>query len=395
MHLTARLRRFTPASAAFHVAGLPIHLGVLVVLALPWLLFRPASVWAVLLAVLVPFTAVLSAVPVLTKVQRARFRAGLGVEIPVARIGRRQVAYHLLAGPLVTFAAVGVLLAWGVAVCASTFYVWIWAVPANWRLADAGYTAQGAYLTAAGLALLYGAARASGALARLDGRVAAARLGPSRTEQLARRVSTLAESRAGLVDAVDAERRRIERDLHDGAQQRLVSLAVNLGIARATLTGLPPDARRVLDEAHREAKEAIEELGALVRGLHPAVLEDRGLDAALSGLAGRAPIPVRVRVELSARPSATVESVAYFVVSEALTNVVKHAEASRAEVSVERFGPTLLVVVGDDGAGGARVGAGSGLAGLVKRVAAVDGKLSLDSPVGGPTVLTVELPCVP
>jgi signal transduction histidine kinase len=197
------------------------------------------------------------------------------------------------------------------------------------------------------------------------------------------------------VDAVDAERRRIERDLHDGAQQRLVSLAVHLGIARATLTGLPPDARRVLDEAHREAKEAIEELGALVRGLHPAVLEDRGLDAALSGLAGRAPIPVRVRVELSARPSATVESVAYFVVSEALTNMVKHAEASRAEVSVERFGPTLLVVVSDDGAGGARVGAGSGLAGLVKRVAAVDGKLSLDSPVGGPTVLTVELPCVP
>ncbi|MDX3381852.1 histidine kinase [Streptomyces niveiscabiei] len=395
MHLTARLRRFAPASAAFHAAGLPIHLGVLVILALPWIFFRPTTVWAVLLAVLVPFPAVLSAVPVLTKAQRARFRARLGVEIPAARTGRRQVAYHLLAGPLLTFAAVGVLLAWGAAVCASTFYVWVWAVPSSWRITDAGYTAQGAYLTAAGLALLYGAARASGALARLDERVAAARLGPSRTEQLARRVSTLAESRAGLVDAVDAERRRIERDLHDGAQQRLVSLAVNLGIARATLTGLSPDARRVLDEAHREAKEAIEELGALVRGLHPAVLEDRGLDAALSGLAGRAPIPVRVRVELSARPSATVESVAYFVVSEALTNVVKHAEASRAEVSVERFGPTLLVVVSDDGAGGARVGAGSGLAGLVKRVAAVDGKLSLDSPVGGPTVLTVELPCVP
>ncbi|WP_416966658.1 sensor histidine kinase [Streptomyces sp. 4F14] len=395
MHLSARLRRFVPASAAFHATGLLIQLGVLLVLALPWIFFRPSALWAVLLAVFVPVAAVVSAGPLLTRAQRARLRTRLGVEVPVARTGRRQLGYHLLAGPLLALAAVSVLLAWAVAVCAGTFYGWIWAAPPDWRLVDAGYTVQGAYITAAGLALLYGAARASGALARLDGRIASARLGPSPEERLAHRVSALAESRAGLVDAVDAERRRIERDLHDGAQQRLVSLAVNLGIAKATLTELPPEVRRVLDEAHREAKEAIEELGALVRGLHPAVLEDRGLDAALSGLAGRAPIPVRVRVELVSRPSAAAESVAYFVVSEALTNVVKHAEAARAEVSVERFGPTLLVVVSDDGVGGARIGAGSGLAGLVKRVAAVDGKLSLDSPVGGPTVLTVELPCVP
>ncbi|GAV45645.1 sensor histidine kinase [Streptomyces acidiscabies] len=395
MHLTARLRPFVPASAAFHVMGLLIHLGVLLTLGLPWIFFDPSALWAVLLAVAVPVTAVVYAGPVLTKAQRTRLRTRLGVEIPEGRAGRGELTYHLLAGPLLTLGATLVLLAWGAAGVAAAFYVWIWAVPPDWRLANAGYTVQGAYITAAGLALLYGAAWSSGALARLDGRIASVRLGPGREAQLAYRVSALAESRAGLVDAVDAERRRIERDLHDGAQQRLVSLAVNLGIAKATLTELPPDARRVLAEAHREAKEAIEELGALVRGLHPAVLEDRGLDAALSGLAGRAPIPVRVRVELSSRPSATAESVAYFVVSEALTNVVKHAEASRAEVSVERFGPTLLVVVSDDGVGGARVGAGSGLAGLVKRVAAVDGKLSLDSPVGGPTVLTVELPCVP
>ena len=200
-----------------------------------------------------------------------------------------------------------------------------------------------------------------------------------------------------MLDAADAERRRIERDLHDGAQQRLVSLAVNLGLARATLGDLPEDARKVIDEAHREAKEAIAELNNLVRGLHPAVLEDRGLDAALSGVAARLPIPVRVAVDLPQRPSPTVEAVAYFVVSEALTNVVKHAQATRAEVTVERIGETLLVVVADDGVGGADLAAagGTGLAGLAKRVASVDGTLSCRSPAGGPTVITVELPCAP
>ncbi len=201
-----------------------------------------------------------------------------------------------------------------------------------------------------------------------------------------------------MLDAADAERRRIERDLHDGAQQRLVSLAVNLGLARSTLGDLPEDARKVIDEAHREAKEAIAELNNLVRGLHPAVLEDRGLDAALSGVAARLPVPVRVAVDLPQRPSPTVEAVAYFVVSEALTNVVKHAQATRADVTVERIGETLLVVVADDGAGGADLaaaGGGTGLAGLAKRVASVDGTFSCRSPAGGPTVITVELPCAP
>ncbi|MET8983571.1 histidine kinase [Streptomyces sp. NPDC004539] len=403
MHLTAHLRRIAldplrgaARPVAFHVTGLLVQLGVLLVLALPWIFLRPSALWAVLLAVLVPSAALVAAGPVLTRVQRARFRERLGVDIP-APYGRsrRPFRYHLAAGPLVSLGAALLLLAGAVAVGAVSFYVWIWALPPDWRLAPAGYSVWGAYVTVVGLALLYGTAWLSGALARLDGRVARTLLGPSPAQALARRVDALAESRAELVAAVDAERRRIERDLHDGAQQRLVSLAVGLGIAKASLPGLPVEVRRVLDEAHREAKEAIEELGSLVRGLHPAVLEDRGLDAALSGLAGRAPLPVRVRVDLAARPSATTESVAYFVVSEALTNVVKHAEASRAEVSVERFGPTLLVVVSDDGVGGARVGAGSGLAGLAGRVASVDGRLSLDSPVGGPTVLSVELPCVP
>ncbi|NEA48345.1 sensor histidine kinase [Streptomyces sp. SID10815] len=413
---TARLRRVVTRPfpgvgrpVAFLATGVLIQFGVLFVLALPWMLFVPAAMWAVLLAVLVPSAAVVLAGPLLTGAQHGRFLNRLGVAIPSPDAGRRpgplmwlrtpagrqQLNYHLLKGPLLSLAATLVLLTWAVAGAAVSVYGWIWLVPLDWRVDHPGYTTWAAYVTAAGLAGLYTAAWLSGALSRLDVRVATVLLGPSREERLARRIDDLTESRAGLVDAVDAERRRIERDLHDGAQQRLVSLAVTLGLARATLDDLPEDARRVLDEAHREAKEAIEELSGLVRGLHPAVLEDRGLDAAISGVAARAPLPVRVRADLPSRPSPTIEAVAYFVVSEALTNVVKHAEASRAEVTVERFGPTLLVVVSDDGVGGADPAAGTGLAGLAKRVAAVDGTLTVDSPVGGPTVMTVELPCVP
>ncbi|KOX05174.1 sensor histidine kinase [Streptomyces sp. NRRL B-3648] len=416
MHTTARPRRALTRPfrgvgrpVAFLATGVLIQLGVLLVLALPWILFVPVAMWAVLLAVLAPTAAVALAGPLLTAAQHGRFRTRLGVDIPSpyagrrpglpewirSPAGRRQLMYHLLDGPLLALAAAFVMLMWTAAGAAVSVYAWLWLVPVDWRAGHPGYSTWAAYVTAGGAALLYLAAWLSGALSRLDTRVGTVLLGPSREEQLARRVDDLTESRAGLVDAVDAERRRIERDLHDGAQQRLVSLAVNLGLARVTLGDLPEDARRVIDEAHREAKEAIEELSGLVRGLHPAVLEDRGLDAAISGVAARAPVPVRVRVDLPARPSPTIEAVAYFVVSEALTNVVKHAEASGAEVTVERFGPTLLVVVSDDGVGGADPAGGTGLAGLAKRVAAVDGTLSVDSPVGGPTVMTVELPCVP
>jgi signal transduction histidine kinase len=416
MHITARLRhvilwpfRGAGRPAAFLATGVLVQLGVLLVLAVPWILFVPETMAAILPAVLVPAAVVVLAGPWLTEAQRGRFRARLGADIPAPHegprpspagwlrspAGRRQLTYHLLYGPLLAVAAVLVLLTWAAAAAAASLYGWIWLVPPDRPLGDLGYAPGGAYVTVAGAALLCAASRLTGALTRLDLRTATARLGPSREELLARRVEDLAESRAGLVDAVDAERRRIERDLHDGAQQRLVSLAVNLGLARATLGDLPEDVRRVLDEAHREAKEAIEELNGLVRGLHPAVLEDRGLDAAISGIAARAPLPVGVRVDLPSRPSATIEAVAYFVVAEALTNVVKHAEASRAEVTVERFGATLLVVVSDDGVGGADPAGGTGLAGLAGRVASVDGTLSVDSPVGGPTVMTVELPCVP
>ncbi|MDX3752570.1 sensor histidine kinase [Streptomyces sp. AK08-02] len=397
---------------ALVAAGLPLHLAVVPLWL--WLLGTTAALVRAPGAVAVtplPVLLTLVVTPLLTAGQRRRYRALVGKDLPrpavngqsvVRRLtGRalwRQVCYHAVAGPLLAVLDLGVLAVWAAAVVAASIYVWIWALPSQWRVTDLGYTTQAAYITAGGLALLFLGPRLTGALVRLETRAAELLLGPSRTEKLARRVVDLAESRAGVLAAADAERRRIERDLHDGAQQRLVSLAVNLGLARATLGDLPEEARKVIDEAHREAKEAIAELNDLVRGLHPAVLEDRGLDAALSGVAARLPIPVRVAVDLPQRPSPTVEAVAYFVVSEALTNVVKHAQATRADVTVERIGETLLVVVADDGAGGADLavaGDGTGLAGLAKRVASVDGTFSCRSPAGGPTVITVELPCAP
>jgi signal transduction histidine kinase len=207
------------------------------------------------------------------------------------------------------------------------------------------------------------------------------------------RVQTLTASRAAAVDLAAEDRRRIERDLHDGVQQRLVSLAMDLGRAKEKLDTDPERAKELVDEAHEEAKRAITEVRDLARGIHPAVLTDRGLDAALSALAARSAVPVEVRVDVAERPPASVEAAAYFVVSEALANVAKHARATRASVTVRRVGDRLTVQVQDDGVGGAAVADGSGLAGLRDRVGALDGELHLLSPEGGPTVLLVEIPC--
>jgi signal transduction histidine kinase len=207
------------------------------------------------------------------------------------------------------------------------------------------------------------------------------------------RVDTLTESRAAAVDLAAEDRRRIERDLHDGVQQRLVSLAMDLGRAKEKLDTDPGRAKELLGEAHEEAKRAITEVRDLARGIHPAVLTDRGLDAALSALAARSSVPVEVRVDVAERPPASVEAAAYFVVSEALANVAKHAKATRANVTVRRSRDRLTVQVQDDGAGGASLVEGAGLAGLRDRVGALDGELHLLSPQGGPTVLMVEIPC--
>ncbi|WP_406508733.1 histidine kinase [Streptomyces sp. NBC_00212] len=347
--------------------------------------------------------------PLLTRLQRSRFWSLTGLDIPKIQWARpwyrwggliprlraestwRQYGYHLLVSPLAGIGGVLVVLGWAAGAACTFVYAWVWALPVDDR--PAGWTEAYVAFTVLGVLLLIAMPWFAALVAALDSRAATVLLGPNRAKELERRVEDLAESRAGILDAADLERRRIERDLHDGAQQRLVSLAMNLGIARATLTDLPPEARAVIDEAHREAKEAIEELSNLVRGLHPAVLEDRGLDAAISGIAARAPFPVELTVDLAERPSPTVEAVAYFVVSETLANVAKHARATRCSVQVRRRAQRLTITVSDNGVGGADPAGGTGLLGLRKRVGSVDGTIRINSPHGGPTVITVELPC--
>jgi signal transduction histidine kinase len=243
-----------------------------------------------------------------------------------------------------------------------------------------------------GFALLLAAPQLTRGLAVADAAMSRRLLGPP--NDLAARVTELERSRERVVDAAEAERRRIERDLHDGAQQRLVALAMELGRAKAKFADDPEAARELVDQAHAEAKEALTELRNLVRGVHPPVLTDRGLDAALSGLAAISPVPVDVHVDVPVRPKSSVEAVAYFVVAEALTNVAKHSRASHAKVVVEGHGypGTLTVMISDDGIGGADAH-GPGLAGLADRVSGVDGRLSVESPAGGPTIVAAELPC--
>ncbi|MFF8317128.1 sensor histidine kinase [Streptomyces bobili] len=214
-------------------------------------------------------------------------------------------------------------------------------------------------------------------------------LGPSR---LASRVVELESDRGVVVDTAAADLRRIERDLHDGAQARLVALAMDLGLAKEKLREDPREAARMVDEAHGEVKTALQELRDLARGIHPAVLTDRGLDAALSSVASRCTVPVQVEVDLVERPAAAIEGIAYFTVSELLQNVSKHSGARSASVDVWRVEERLMVQVSDDGVGGADASGGSGLAGLAGRLDAVDGILVVDSPVGGPTRVTAELP---
>ena len=265
----------------------------------------------------------------------------------------------------------------------SEFYVST--TPGVVTLAVAGFL----FMWLTGPALLELATRAQTALGR-------GLLGLSRPE-LDRREEALRATRSQAVSAAEAERRRIERDLHDGAQQRLVALAMDLGRAKSKLrSGTEADseaAARLVAEAHEGVKLALGELRDLARGIHPAVLTDRGLDAALSALAGRSPIPVEVDGALPGRPSPEVESAAYFVASEALANMAKHAHATRAWIDLQYRDGLLRMSVGDNGIGGAEARAGGGLAGLGDRIAPLDGILSVSSPIGGPTQIIMEIPC--
>ncbi|WEH35341.1 sensor domain-containing protein [Streptomyces sp. AM 4-1-1] len=214
----------------------------------------------------------------------------------------------------------------------------------------------------------------------------------SPSDELERRIAELESDRGVVVDTAAADLRRIERDLHDGAQARLVALAMGLGLAKEKLTEDPEAAARMVDEAHGEIKVALQELRDLARGIHPAVLTDRGLDAALSAIASRCTVPVTVAVDLPGRPAEAIEGIAYFTVSELLQNVSKHSRARAAAVDVWRSADRLLIQVTDDGKGGASLDGGTGMSGLAERLGAVDGVFVVDSPAGGPTTVTAELP---
>jgi signal transduction histidine kinase len=272
---------------------------------------------------------------------------------------------------------------------------WWWALPENdptdlglfqvdsWGNAFLAM-AIGILLLPLAAAIVRGTAAASGALSRVV-------LGPSR-RQLEERVEVLAQTRAGAVDAAAAELQRIERDLHDGAQARLVALALDLGMAEERFDRDPEGARELVEKARGEARLAMGELRDLARGIRPALLSERGLGEAIGALAARTPLPTNVEVDLDGRLPAPVELAAYFTVAEALTNAVKHARARSAKVRLWRENGRLRIEVRDDGLGGANP-TGHGLDGLHKRLAALDGTLAIASPVGGPTVLYAEVPC--
>lgn len=227
-------------------------------------------------------------------------------------------------------------------------------------------------------------------LAALDARTARACFGPSERELLQRRIDELAASRAAVVEAVDAERRRIERDLHDGVQQRLVALAMLIGRARRGRH--PEQADALLLQAHEESRGVLTELREVAWRVYPSALDSLGLEEAIGGVAERSAIPLRTRFEVAEPLPRPVETAAYFVVSESVTNAAKHSSASGISVTVALEGARLTVRVEDDGTGGANE-TGSGLTGLRSRVAALDGVLHIHSPLGGPTTITAELPC--
>jgi signal transduction histidine kinase len=357
------------------------------------------------------------------RAERARFAFLTGVRIPAwpspgsaGRAGLRwgiiprwriwtegatwaELGYALLRLPISAVAAAISVAAWALGLVMVTLPVYSGSLPdGGLSFGDGSGTVvlHGRPVLAASVALgclvLLAAPQLTRGLAVADVALSRGMLGP--TSDLAARVVELETSRERVVDAAEAERGRIERDLHDGAQQRLVALAMELGLAKTKFADDLDAARELVDQAHAQAKEALTELRNLVRGVHPPVLTDRGLDAALSGLAALCPVPVEVHVDVPVRPKSSVEAVAYFVVAEALTNVAKHSRASHAKVVVEGHGypGTLTVMISDDGIGGADIH-GSGLSGLADRASGVDGRLSVESPVGGPTIIAAELPC--
>ena len=415
-------------SALFLLSSLPLGLVWFAVPAVLLLVGLPvAIVWAGLPVIALTAPACVLA----TGAERRRLGALLGTRVPspyrplprgpvLARARARAadpalwrgLLYLALLVPIGLVEFVVVLLLAFSAVLAA-YPLWLWTLPEGrgitWTGVFLADTVPEALLIALVGLVLASAAAAFGAQA-CQAHASLGRRLLGRRETLEERVEVLTEGRSKAVEAAIAERRRIERDLHDGAQQRLVSLAMALGLAKEKLkegpdgnpVGDPEAARELVGEAHEEAKRALAEIRDLVRNIHPAVLTDRGLDAAVSALASRSPIPTSVDVELDERPPDAAEITAYFVIAEALANVAKHSDASEASVLVRREkGPhagngessqdLLVTEVEDDGVGGADP-AGTGLAGLADRATVLDGRLTVESPTGGPTRVRAELP---
>lgn len=327
-----------------------------------------------------------------------RLRAALGAlgDVP----GWKGLAYGVVMLPWGLVALSVTVTVWSLGLALFTAPLWEWVVPGG-EIAFGSSTVTGwgrvgilagGVLVGAGVLIV--APLIVGMLSQVHVALVRALLSSDRRAALEQRVGELQASRSASVDAAEAERRRIERDLHDGTQQRLVGLAIDLGIARERMAGSSDDrARELVERVHEGLKEAIAELRDLVRGIHPAVLADRGLDAAVSALVARSPIPVEVRSSLQRRLPAPVESAAYFVVAEALTNAMKHSDATLVIVTIRDDGEMLTVDVTDEGRGGAHVGPAGGLHGLGDRVRSLDGRLDVVSPPGGPTSVHAVIPC--
>ena len=352
----------------------------------------------------------------LAKAERSRARALMDVEIAdpiptltrpgwIGRIGERarsgprwrEIAYHLALLPVGTISYAISSAAWSGSLAMIGLPFYVGRLPGSsakfyfFELTSGRGAAAAAAVGVAGLVFV--APWITLAAANIQASMARVLLGPSQDQALVQQVSRLETSRTAAVDSAEAERRRIERDLHDGAQQRLVALAAGLGAAREKLDDDPAQAKVLVSDAHEEAKAALKEIRDLVRGIHPVILEDRGLDAALSAIVAKSPVPVALDVQIAERPSAAIESAAYFIVNEALTNVARHASATRAHISIARAGDRLVVEIRDNGRGGADPTGGTGLAGMRERVMALGGNMYVISPPGGPTTISVELPC--
>ena len=309
----------------------------------------------------------------------------------------RELLYLLLRLPVSALSVVLLVLVWSGSIALVALPLYAGRLPDG--SADFGLFSIGpgiaAWLVAfVGIAVfVYLAPWGTVAMAQADVSFGRTLLAHGTRSEIEQTVVRLESSRVAAVDSAEAERRRIERDLHDGAQQRLITAAMDLGVARERLVSDPPAGQLLVANAHEEVKAALKELRDLVRGIHPVILEDRGLDAALSAVVARATVPVELSVSATPRPSPAVESAAYFIVCEALANVARHSGATRASVRIRRESDRLRIVIGDDGVGGADPALGTGLLGLADRVDALGGVIGIDSPHGGPTSIEVEIPC--